>query len=133
MQKYVFVHLSVRADARGASLPILVGFLLGLLSDFLFVDLLHGLFFLVLKGIQHALGVFLRHLLTLLLLLLLLLVLILLVLLLLLLLLVLLVLLLVLLLLLLLLVVTLILFKDCRNLHVEVGHGEEITQRLHLD
>ena len=54
-------------------LPIFVTLLFGLLSYLLFVDLFHGLFFLVLKGIQHTLGVFFRHLLTLLLLLLLLL------------------------------------------------------------
>ena len=54
-------------------LPIFVTLFLGLLSYLLFVDLFHGFLFLVLKGIQHTLGVFFRHLLTLLLLLLLLL------------------------------------------------------------
>ena len=123
------------SDARGASLPILVALLFGLLSYFLFVDLFHGLFLLVLKGIQHALSILLRHLLALLLLLLLLLllILILLVLLLLLVLLILLLLLLVLLLLLLLLVLTFTLLKDGGDNHVEVGHGEEITQWLYLN
>ena len=94
-------------------LPIFVTLLLGLLSYLLFVDLFHGLLLLVLKGVEHALGIFFRHLLALLLLLLLLLlVLILLALLLLLVLLVLLLVLLVLLLLLLLLVIALALLED---------------------
>ena len=102
-----------------------------MLANLLLVHLFHRLLLLVFKGIEHSLGILLRHLLLLLVLLLLLLVLILLLVLLLLLFL----LVLLLLLLLLLLLVLILAFRfleDGRDLHIEIGHGKEIAQWLHL-